>query len=220
MAETDHHRILMNDLIQTLDDFYKDDPMVYVFGNLLVFYVPGDKRRHLAPDVFVVKGVPKHNRLNYLVWEERKGPDIVIELTSSSTRSEDTKKKFHLYQDTLRVPEYFLFDPYGDYLDPPFQGYRLRQAHYVPIKLAHGRMPSKILGLHLEQRGPNLRLIDPENEKLLLTPLERVNIAEFEQQRAELALQRTELARDRAEFETERLLREIADLRRNQGSAK
>ena len=61
--------------------------MVYVSGNLLVYYVPGDRLRHLSPDVFVAKGVPKRERLNYLMWEEGKGPDVVIELTSSSMRT-------------------------------------------------------------------------------------------------------------------------------------
>src|SRR6516225_10037359 len=78
MAETDHHRKLMTDLIQTLDRYYADDPNVYVSGNLLLFYEPGNRRRHISPDVLVVKGIAKHDRPNYLLWEERKGPDVVI----------------------------------------------------------------------------------------------------------------------------------------------
>src|SRR5207249_7592991 len=119
-------RDLMVMLIETLKAFYRDSPRTYVSGNLLLFYEQGNKRRHVSPDVFVVKGVPKHDRPNYLVWEEGKGPDLVIELTSSSTRREDVKKKFLLYQDTLKVKEYFLFDPLEDYLDPSLRGYRLR----------------------------------------------------------------------------------------------
>ncbi len=125
MAETDWHRDLMMALIQTLSAYYADDPMVYVSGNLLVFYEPGNRRRHLSPDVFVVRGVEKRQRPNYLIWEERKGPEVVIELTSSSTREEDIEGKYELYQDTLCVPEYFLFDPLGDYMRPQLQGYRL-----------------------------------------------------------------------------------------------
>src|SRR5947209_4151449 len=153
MAETDTHRRLMNALIEILMVFYQAQPRVYVSGNLLLFYVPGNKRRHVAPDVFVVKGVPKGDRLNYLVWEEGKGPDIVIELTSSSTRKEDTNKKFVLYQNTLKVKEYFLFDPLEDYLDPSMQGYRLRKGVYQPIRPVKGRLPSRVLGLHLERDG-------------------------------------------------------------------
>src|SRR5437588_5992969 len=111
MAETDLHRDLMIALIQTLQAWYAREPFVYVSGNLLVFYEPDNRRRHLSPDVFVVKGVPKHRRDNYLIWEEGRGPDVVIELTSASTRNEDVEEKMGLYRDVLRVPEYFLFDP-------------------------------------------------------------------------------------------------------------
>jgi Uma2 family endonuclease len=134
MAETDWHRDLMVALIQVLQEFYADEAMVYVSGNLLVFYVPGDGRKHVSPDVFVVKGVAKHSRPNYLIWEEGKGPDLVIELTSSSTRAEDVKRKFVLYQDTLKVQEYFLFDPLGDYLKPALKGFRLQRGVYGPIR--------------------------------------------------------------------------------------
>jgi Uma2 family endonuclease len=138
MAETGHHRILMNDLIESLDAYFADDPTVYVSGNLLLFYEPGNRRRQISPDVFVVKGVAKHKRLNYLTWEEGKGPDFVIELTSSSTRHEDQDTKFRKYRDVLRVKEYFLFDPFGDYLKPPLQGYRLRAGVYQAIRPLQG----------------------------------------------------------------------------------
>ena len=183
MAETDHHRILMNDLIQTLQAFFADKPLVYVSGNLLLFYVRGDRLRHLSPDVFVVKGVPKHPRDNYLLWEEGHPPSIVIELTSSSTKDEDIHDKYALYQDSIGVFEYFLFDPFGDYLKPPFRGYRLRQGKYVAIKPVKGRLPSKSLGLQLERDGRDLRLFDPTTQKRLLTPLERIAQVEAENER-------------------------------------
>ena len=126
MAETDYHRKLMNILIQILDRHYAADPDTYVTGNLLLFYRPNDKRRHVSPDCMVVLGVPKHERLNYLTWEEGKGPDVVFEITSKTTRREDIDTKLTLYRDTLKVKEYFLFDPFEDYLTPSMQGFRLR----------------------------------------------------------------------------------------------
>src|SRR6184192_2667660 len=68
MAETDYHRVLMIELIHTLDEFFAPVPDVYVSGNLLVFYEKGNKRRHVSPDVFVVHGVEKAYRPNYLMW--------------------------------------------------------------------------------------------------------------------------------------------------------
>src|SRR5579871_5202525 len=84
MAETDHHRVLMIDLIETIGEWFINEPETYVTGNLLLFYEKGNKRRHVSPDVFVVFGVPKAFRPNYLMWKE-KTPDVVIELTSKTT---------------------------------------------------------------------------------------------------------------------------------------
>jgi len=235
MAETDLHRRLANAIIEILIVFFQAQPRVYVSGNLLIFYQPGNKRRHVSPDVFVVKGVPKGDRLNYLVWEEGKGPDIVIELTSSSTRKEDTTQKFALYQNTLKVKEYFLFDPLEDYLDPSMQGYRLRKGVYQPIRLVHGRLPSRVLGLHLEREGQQLRLYDPATQQWLPTPQEAQQQerqareqaeqaqqqerqareqAEQAQQQERQAREQAEQAQQRAEAETKRLRREIEELRR------
>ena len=45
MGETDLHRRVMFDLIESLTMFYAGQK-VYVSGNLLLFYEPGNKRRH------------------------------------------------------------------------------------------------------------------------------------------------------------------------------
>jgi Uma2 family endonuclease len=193
MAETDDHRDLMLELIETLRMYYQASPRVYVSGNLLVFYERGNKRRHLSPDVFVVRGIAKHNRPNYLIWEEGKAPEVAIELTSSSTKKEDLVKKFALYRDVLKVREYFLFDPHQDYLQPQLQGYRLVKGEYVPIKPVADRLPSKILGLHLEANGAVARLYDPAEKSWLPTPTE---------------------ARLQVEQENERLRQELQALRR------
>src|SRR5262249_50901125 len=195
MAETDVHRDDMVDVIQTLRWHFAGDPAVYVSGNLLFYYKEGDKRKHVSPDVFLVFGVGNHKRDYYLLWVEKKVPSVVIEITSKSTRKEDQETKFKLYQDVLKVYEYFLFDPYGDYLDPPLKGYRLYQGHYVPIKPVKGRLPSKVLGLHLERVGNELRLYDPAAGKWLPTPAERTDQAEAARQQAEAARQQAETAR-------------------------
>jgi Uma2 family endonuclease len=180
MAETPHHRDLMMDLIRALQDHYAGDPTAYVSGNMMMFYEEGNRRRHLAPDVFVSLGVGDRDRLYYLVWEEGKGPDLVIELTSRTTRREDQGKKRGLYRDVLRVREYFLFDPFADYLKPPMQGYRLEGEEYVPIEPVDGRLPSLITGLHLERDGRDCRLYDPALGRWLPTPAEKIAAAEAE----------------------------------------
>ena len=214
MAETDYHRDLMLALIQTLRAYYAADPQVYVSGNILLFYEPGNRRRHVSPDVLVVKGVPKADRLNYLVWEEGQPPDLVIELTSSSTRSKDTKKKFQLYQDTLKVAEYFLFDPMGDYLDPPLQGYQLQRGKYVAIQPIEGRLPSDVLGLHFERHDKVLRVYDPATGRWLPTEEERTAQAEEQAEQAQGRLAQAEGRLAQAKAENKRLQRELDELRR------
>lgn len=200
MAETPHHRDNLAWLIEMLRTWFADESTVYVSGNMFIYYTPGDRLRHLSPDVFVTRGIPKTTtpeRRRYLVWEEGKGPDLAIELTSPSTREEDVEDKFWLYQDTLQVREYFLFDPEEEYLTPSLQGYRLQHGKYVRIRPVQGRMPSKVLGLHLERDDWRLRLYNPATGQWLPTPPE---------ERAAL---------QRAEAENSRLRQELEALRRH-----
>ncbi len=221
MAESDVHRDDMVDTIQMLKDRFANEHDVYVSGNLLMFYVEGDPRKHISPDVFLVRGVQKKDRDYYLVWREGKAPDLVIEITSKSTRREDQKKKKELYRDVLQVHEYFQFDPTEDYLKPPLQGFRLIEGEYAPIEPVGGRVPSEVLGLHLERDGKRLRLFNPATGARLLTSAERIELAErladaaeaerqAEQQRAAAA----DDARRLLAKENDRLRREIETLRR------
>jgi Uma2 family endonuclease len=143
MGETPQHRDNLAHLIEMLRQWYRDDENVYVSGNMFLYYMPGNRRKHVSPDVFVVEGIPRlPERRRYLLWQEKKGPDLVIELTSASTRREDLDDKWRIYQDVLKVKEYFLFDPFAEYLDPPLQGYRLRAGRYGRIRPTKGRLPS------------------------------------------------------------------------------
>ncbi len=221
MAETDIHRNDMVDLIQSLEDHFAGDDRVYVSGNLLMFYEEGNRRKHISPDVFVVRGVEKKTRDNYLIWEEGKAPDTVIEITSKSTKREDITKKWKLYRDVIRVREYFLFDPTEDYLKPPLQGHRLIGGQYVPIEPVSGRLPSEILHLHLERDQWELRLYDPVTQSRLLTRSEKMHSAEQRAQRerenAEAERQRAlaaEAARQQIFAEYQRLRQEVDNLRR------
>jgi len=194
MAETDRHRKILTGTIEVLGDHFAGRPKVYVGGNLLIYYQRGKPRKSIASDVFVVKrSKGKHDRRTWLLWEEGAGPDAVFEITSKSTKKEDVVTKMALYRDVLKVKEYFLFDPFEEYLDPSMQGWRLRGGLYMPIKTLEGRLPSRVLGLHLERSGADLRFYDPRSKKWLPT--------------------REEIIRQ-TQAEIERLQREIEELRR------
>jgi hypothetical protein len=97
------------------------------------------------------------------------------------------------------VPEYFQFDPTGDYLNPRLQGRRLQDGRYLAIALQGNRMYSEQLGLDLVIEGEQLRFYDPARGKWLLSLEEEARRADAEAERAEAA--EAELARLRAELE-------------------
>jgi Uma2 family endonuclease len=120
----------------------------FVGMNMFVYF-SADQRFNEAfrgPDVFVAMGVRPGERLRWVVWEELKGPDLVIELLSESTRSVDMAEKKLVYQDFLRVPEYVWYDPFTG----ERAGWALRDGRYEAIEPdAADRLPSRVLGLTL-----------------------------------------------------------------------
>ncbi len=214
-------------LLEPLQEWFRADSQVFVAGAMVLHYEKGRRNRYLSPDIFVVRGVPKSDkphRRNYLVWEEGRAPDLVIEITSEWTRDEDQIEKRTIYQDILRVQEYFLFDPLHDYLVPPLQGLRLASGGYRPLRPVKGRLPSKVFGLHLEADGDLLRLYNPATRRRLPIPPEVLEAqkrdkaarrrAEKARQEEARARQEEARARQEAEAENERLRRELEDLRR------
>ena len=191
MAETDVHRDEMVYFIEALRQQYRDQE-VYVSGNLLLYYVEGDPTKCVSPDCLVAFGRPAGQRRIYKTWEEGKVPDVVIEVTSSSTRHEDQNTKRHLYA-RLGVRELWLVDPLGDYLRTPFRGYRLQEGSWIEIPVEQGRARSLLLGLEFCVTERAVRLFDPVAGEMLPTPAE---LAErFRDQSDENARLRAEIER-------------------------
>jgi len=215
MAETTLHRKVMADLIAALELRYQADPGMWAGGNLLLYYEKGNVRASVAPDVLLAP-VPKDDRPIYKLWEEGRPPCLVVEVTSSSTRDEDLNRKKHLYE-RLGVQEYFLFDPYGDYLSPRLQGHLLEGGRYIRIPLeTDGSLLSRVSGLLFRPEGQNVRLIDARTGERLLRIQEeaagRRQEAEARRQEA-AARQAAEERADQAEERSRMLEDEVARLR-------
>ena len=168
---------------------------MYVGSNNFLYYERGNPRAVVSPDVYVVVGAEARLRDTYLLWNEAKGPDFVLEVTSASTRRDDERRKRDVYA-ALGVSEYFLYDPRAEYLTPALQGFRLREGEYralpaVTVLASRGvAVASEVLELELrdEREAPMLRLRDPETGRDLLTYQEsergREEEAEARQQEA------------------------------------
>ena len=74
MAASDEHRSALIRLLGRLEQFFREKPEVYVSGDILMYYVQGDPRKVVSPDVLVTFGIGQKNRQTYLVWSEGKPP--------------------------------------------------------------------------------------------------------------------------------------------------
>ena len=157
MAENDAQLAAMHYAIGALWVHYRNRADVYVSGDLLMYYEEGNPQVSVAPDVFVVFGVEDRKRRHYLVWEEGKAPDFVLEVASKSTWREDLGPKRDLYA-RLGVKEYWMYDPTGEYFTPVLQGLRLAGGAYVrqlAVKSPNGALTltSETLGTGVARTG-------------------------------------------------------------------
>ena len=126
--ETERHKLQMDLLIEPLWNALQERD-VYIGGNMFVYYSLAQVRNpdFRGPDVFVVLDVSRKERKSWVIWEEGKEPDIVIELLSESTAERDKTDKKLIYQNQLRVTEYFWYDPFNP---EDWQGFRLEGGNY------------------------------------------------------------------------------------------
>lgn len=200
--ETQRHVLQMYLLIEPLNLHWADRDDFFVGGNMFVYFSPDQVKTYdfKGPDVFVVQGVPRRERKSWVVWQEGKAPDVVIELLSETTARYDKTEKKLIYQNRLRAPEYFWYDPFSGEL----AGFALQQGQYTPLKSdAQGSLSSQQLQLKLTHWSGTFQGVEADwlrwatlDGQLLPTEQE---IADQERQRADQAQQRADQERQRAE---------------------
>jgi Uma2 family endonuclease len=213
VGETDVHRREILHTIETLERHFRDAPDIYVSGNLMFYYEEGNPSAVVSPDVFVVKGVRKGLRRTYKLWEEGVAPCVVIEMTSRSTRLEDKGNKRALYA-LLGVREYFLFDPLGEYLKPPLQGFTLVDGEYAALPVeSDGGIISRELGLKLYRDETVLRLFDLASGREVVRTEDLSDVLQQTLARVHQAEEQARLTAEQARLAAEQAQRE-ADARR------
>ena len=128
---------------------------------------------------------------------------MVIELLSDSTAQVDKHEKKLIYQNQLRVPEYFWFDPFNA---QDLAGFHLQNGVYQPIVTnAENQLVSQVLGLTLELWEGYYEGIDATWLRWATLQGELVpTLEEQERHRAEQERHRAEQGRHRAEQERHR----------------
>ena len=145
------------------------------------------------PDLLIAFGADPQaykDSNSYVISEQGKPPDFVMEIASESTGQEDTGNKRTWYA-SLGIPEYWRFDQTGRFHGSRLAGDRLVDGQYEPISIDEiepGVLQgySAALGLFVRWERGELRWHDPETGQEIPT---------FEQERkGRLAEQEARLA--------------------------
>jgi Uma2 family endonuclease len=197
-----------------LEKIFRDDPNVFVAGDLLWYPVKGHPEIRAAPDALVAFGRPKGHRGSYMQWEEDGiAPQVVFEILSPGNWPAQMADKFQFYE-TYGVQEYYVYDP--DTIE--LTGWQRVRGKLQPIPVMDG-WTSPLLGVRFELSSGELKLIGPDGRFFAgyLEMTDQVDAAdqraEAADQRAEAADQRAEAADQRAEAERQKAERYLEKLR-------
>ncbi|AGF50443.1 slr1095 [Synechocystis sp. PCC 6803] len=165
---------------ENLECVFRDNPDVFVAGDLLWYPVERHPEIRVAPDVMVVFGRPKGERGSYQQWQEENiGPQVVFEILSPGNRLKEMAKKLVFY-DQYGVEEYYIYDP--ERVD--FTGYERQGENLVVIETIHDWVSPR-LGIRFVLTQEQLEIYDPQGNRFLTTIefSERAKIAEQENER-------------------------------------
>ncbi len=180
---------------ENLEAMFRDQPEVFVAGDLLWYPVEGNNRRRAAPDAMVVFGRPKGKRGSYKQWEEGGiAPQVVFEVLSPGNTRREQEGKFAFYE-AYGVEEYYVYDPERNWLE----GWQRRDERLMPIGELNGWVSPR-LGIRLVVGRTRLELYRPDGQPF---------ISFSEQQRQAEAERAARLA---AEAELARLRQRLREL--------
>ena len=169
------------------------NPTTLVAGELYIAPEPGQGTRGLrVPDLLVAFDVDPeayHRRNAYVISEQGKPPDFVLEVASESTERIEVEDKPAAYA-ALGIPEYWRFDETGEHHGTRLAGDRLAGNRYEPIEIAvlpNGSLEgySEVLELCLRWEEGQLQWHDPETGAAIMTLAEMEEIAAAAQRQAE-----------------------------------
>lgn len=182
-----------------LDALFKDNPNVFVAGDLLWYPVEGDNKTRIAPDAMVIFGRPKGDRGSYLQWrEDNIPPQVVFEVLSPGNRLGEMLKKLRFYE-RYGVEEYYIYDPD----DEDLSGWLRSGEQLQEIEQLNGWVSPR-LGIRFEPKPTGLEIYRPDGQKFATY----VELDEQRENAIALATQETQ----RANLETQRADRLAAKL--------
>ncbi len=190
-----------------IDALFKDEPNVFVAGDLLWYAVEGYPKIRTAPDILVAFGRPKGERGSYQQWRESNiPPQVVFEILSPGNRVAEMTRKFQFYE-RYGVEEYYLYDP--EIVD--LAGWVRSDGVLAAVETMDGWVSPR-LGVRFTIEEGDLRLYRPDGRRFA-TYIELEREREQAQQQAEHERREREQAQQQAERAQQQAERLAAQLR-------
>jgi Uma2 family endonuclease len=162
MADSTIQYKLIVTIKEGCESLLKDDPNVFIAADLLWYPVEGRTDISQAPDVMVVFGRPKGDRLSYLQFrEDNIPPQVVFEIRSYKDSQLKINKKYSFYN-RYGVEEYYLYDPAQDELT----GWQRIEGMLEVIEPMEGWISPR-LGVRFELGSEGLEIYRPDGQKFL-----------------------------------------------------
>ncbi|MBE9010619.1 Uma2 family endonuclease [Pseudanabaenaceae cyanobacterium LEGE 13415] len=192
---------------KNLDLIFKDDPNVFVAGDLLWYPVEGKTNICTAPDAMVVFGRPKGDPLgiqgakrgSYVQHRENNiPPQVAFEILSPTNTQQEMDQKL-LFYDRYGIEEYYLYDPDKNRL----RGWRRDEVFLIEIG-NFSNYVSPRLGIRFDVTVNPMQIYRPNGEKFLSYD-ELDQELQQERSRADQERSRADQAQQRADALAERL---------------
>lgn len=226
--ESDWHRKEINLLVESIQQFWKGRTDFYVGGNMFIYFSEEQARNRdfRGPDFYVVKNVDgTRMRPYWATWlEGGRYPNLIVELTSPTSKHLDLGIKKDVYQNVFQTKEYFCYD----YEAKELLGWRLIDSEYQAIVPdVNGRLMCTTVGLTLGRwlgwyqgfAETWLRFYDMQGKVVPYPGEAEFADADLAYAHAEKERERAEQARERAEKERERAERERENAERERNRA-
>ena len=144
-------------IVGGLQAIFRDNPDVFIAGDLLWYPVEGDNTIRSAPDAMVAFGRPKGYRGSYIQHREAGvAPQVVFEVRSPGNRPGELARKLGFFN-RYGVEEYYLIYPEEHEVDGWIRvGKNLQKIKDIP------RWVSPRLGTRFDQTDDDLRMIGPD----------------------------------------------------------
>jgi Uma2 family endonuclease len=140
MGETSFHADLVRYLMDVLTWLFQGR-LYAIYENLNFYQTANPNEYPMAPDIAIIKGIPRRSARSWRVGKSGPAPQVVFEIASEETWKKDLLEKPGKYA-RMGVQEYFAYDP-----------------HEFPLPASRNR---RLFGWQLDQDSQTMREMLPD----------------------------------------------------------